>query len=165
MTFHSQPLLRSLTLILQAIGSVEDAKRTFELYVALVLKARQTSQPEVALQLERGTTDDRAGPPAEIAQHVAAEHVSREDAVGSGLSLHEDTDEEFLSGLLLGVRLLTRDLGDAKEAWRYAILAGEVIEKAITHIDLGLKAKVEASKGIVRMAMALHGRPPPRRRS
>ncbi len=52
LTFHSQSLLRHLTRLLQATGSHSDAKRTFELYVQLVLKARQTAQPDVSLKLQ-----------------------------------------------------------------------------------------------------------------
>ncbi len=154
LTFHSQPLLRNLTRLLEATNSPQDAKRTFELYVQLVLKARQTSQPDTSLQLKRRPTEESVVAPADIAKAAAsAGHTTAPDSA----EVVQDSDEDFIEALLVGIRLLTKDLGDACEAWRYAVLAGEVIEQASGRIGMKLKAQVEVCKGIVRVAMAIQG--------
>jgi hypothetical protein len=159
LTFHSQPLLRHLTRLLQATKSPAEAKRTFELYVQLVLKSRQTSQPELALQLQQRPTEDGVIPPAELAKQAAAvDHPSDTSSAAQQNEVVQDSDEHVLEALLVGIRLLTKDLADPSEAWRYAVLAGEVIEQGQGRIGMKLKAKVEAGKGIVRVAMALQGR-------
>ncbi|WWD22427.1 hypothetical protein CI109_106918 [Kwoniella shandongensis] len=155
LTFQSQSLLRHLTHLLSDVGDSSDARRVFELYVQLVLKSRETQQPEISLQLKRRPTDDDAAHPDEI----------KRDAVGAGPEAEEkraqiseteiDGDEEFVRTLLGGARLYCRDLGEADEAWRYTSLAGDVAGQR--RVGDGLRARVEEAKGIVRMAMSAHG--------
>lgn len=65
-----------------------------------------------------------------------------------------DDDSEFVSTLLAGAKLLTR-MDQPDEAWRYASLAGDVVQ--VTKLPAQKKAlqvNVEEVKGIVRMLMA-----------
>lgn len=69
---------------------------------------------------------------------------------------HEtDDDTEFVSTLLAGAKLLTR-MDQPDEAWRYACLAGDVVQvtKLPAQQNKALQVKVEQVKGIVRMLMA-----------
>jgi hypothetical protein len=66
-----------------------------------------------------------------------------------------DTDEEFASTLLIGAELLLRSFNDSQEAWRYASLAGEVVKHG--RVSQKLAAKVEESRGIVRLSMSTNG--------
>ena len=164
LTFHSQSVLRQLTRLLAAVGDSLDARRTFELYVQLVLKARQTAQPEISLQLKRRPTEDLPAHPAEIALQAEA----AKEGEGSLADVRKeqtaevelDTDEDFVVTLLVGARLLVRELNEAEEAWRYTTLAGDVAENAASRgrsLTKATCAKVETCKGIVRMAMTMLG--------
>ena len=131
LTFQSQSLLRHLTRLLAVSGSYADAKRNFELYVKIVLKDRETKQPEISLQLKRRPTVGEAASPAEIARQAQeAEHESGPEAEEKKSQFAEaesDTTAEFISTLLVGSRLLVKNLGEVEEAWRYAGLAGKMI--------------------------------------
>jgi hypothetical protein len=148
--------------LLVVSGSFADAKRNFELYVKIVLKDRETKQPEISLQLKRRPTISEAASPAEIARQAEeAEDESGPEAEEKKAQFAEaesDSTAEFIDTLLVGSRLLLKNLGEVEEAWKYAGLAGKMI--AITdnkkeHIPRDLRARVEAAKGIVRMAMAM----------
>lgn len=162
LTFQSQSVLRHLTRLLAVVGNTVDARRTFELYVGLVLKARQTQQPGVSLQLKRRPTDDTAAGPEEIKQQADdAEDVDGTQAESRKSQIAEaeiDNDEEFIQTLLVGSRLLVRDLREPEEAWQYACLAGDVVnsrERRGRGVTAGLQARVEECKGIVRMSIAM----------
>lgn len=139
LTFQSQSILRFLIRILSDREEYTDAKRVFELYVGLVLKARQTAQPDAP----------QAVPPADT------ESSPDEAPVKDASSSQEiDDDSEFVSTLLAGAKLLTR-MDQPDEAWRYASLAGDVVQ--VTKLPAQKKAlqvNVEEVKGIVRMLMA-----------
>jgi hypothetical protein len=162
LTFQSQSLLRHLTRLLAASSSFADAKRNFELYVKIVLKDRETKQPEISLQLKRRPTIIEAASPADIAKQAEeAEDESGPEAEEKASHFAEaesDSTAEFLEALLVGSRLLLKDLGEVEEAWRYAGLAGKMVavtDQRKEHISRDLRAQVEAGKGIVRMAMAM----------
>ncbi|KAK8845479.1 hypothetical protein IAR55_006192 [Kwoniella newhampshirensis] len=155
LTFQSQSILRHLTHLLSDVGDSRDARRVFELYVQLVLKSRETQQPEVSLQLKRRPTDDHAAPPAEIKRDAEKASPEDEEKRAQASEMEADSDEEFVLSLLGGSRLYCRDLGEADEAWRYTSLAGDVV--AQSRVGDGLRARVEECKGIVRMAMSAHG--------
>lgn len=172
LTFESQSLLRHLTKLLAAVGDSTDAKRVFELYVTLVLKARQTHRPEMALKLQRRPTEDglsekgRAETKAEGSEEETpvkagqSTVTSTEKPKGQNADSELETDEEFVEALLVGSQLLLKDLGEAEEAWRYVSLAGDVLDASG---DLRgsnrrlVQARVEECKGIVRMAMGMRG--------
>ncbi|EIW68009.1 hypothetical protein TREMEDRAFT_44986 [Tremella mesenterica DSM 1558] len=161
-TFQSQSVLRHLTRLLAASGDATDARRTFELYVGLVLKSRQTAQPEVSLQLKRRPTEDMPASPSDIAlqagQAADGDGPMSEERKNQTAEAESDGDEDFVEALLVGARVLLKDLGDAEEAWRYVNLAGDVVingDKQGQGCRGNLKAEVEECKGIVRMAMAM----------
>lgn len=104
-----------------ARGEYAEAKRTFLLYVQLVVKGRETQAGDVSLQLKRRPTDL----PAEHPEVIADEEDSDEGGAGGD----SDDDAVFLSMLLLGVRMLCRYGGgeDVIEAKRVMGIALEVI--------------------------------------
>jgi hypothetical protein len=164
LTFQSQSILRHLTRLQVAQGEPVDARRTFELYVQLVLKARETQQPETSLQLKRRPTEDHPASPKQIAR----EQVEAKEEGAAGMDGRKgevaeteiDGDEEFIEALLVGSRVLLKELNEPDEAWRYVILAGDVVEVADAakpRISRALRAEVEEVKGIVRMAMGARG--------
>lgn len=162
LTFQSQPILRHLTRLQTSQGQIFAARKTFELYVQLVLKARETQQPEISLQLKRRPTDDHPAGPDQIAKE--AEEAQEDDGPRARqvqvAETEVDDDAQFIEALLVGSRLLLKDLGEIEEAWRYASLAGEVVENARSSsrkIYPALRAEVEAVKGIVRMTMGSKG--------
>ncbi|WVQ93775.1 hypothetical protein IAU59_000853 [Kwoniella sp. CBS 9459] len=157
LTFQSQSILRHLTHLLSDVGDSIDARRVFELYVQLVLKAKQTQQPEISLQLKKRPTDDEGAHSEERqteAQSIDVGDTDRKDEDVTAVDSEVDGDYHFLETLLGGTRLLCRDLGEAEEAWRYACLAGDVIDQKPVKPEL--RARVEEGKGIVRMTTAAH---------
>ena len=164
LTFQSQSVLRHLTRQLALVGDSADARRTFELYVKLVLKTRQTQQPDVSLQLKRRPTDDVPAGPQDIQRQAnEAEFDKGLEPEGQKTEIAEaevETDPQFLAALLVGSRLLLRDLHEAEEAWLYACLAEDVVsnlERMRRIVSPVLKAGVEECKGIVRMNIAMLG--------
>lgn len=155
-TFQSQSLLRNLTRILYATAAHADARKTFELYVQIVLKARETAQPEKALQLKPKSLQDDSSPSSDAG--VVASETALAVEKDSLRNANEDSDVEFLEALLLGSKLLAMEEADPRDAWRYLVLAGEIVETANTSIPNSLKARVEEAKGIVRMALAAQGK-------
>lgn len=165
LTFQSQSVLRSLVRILADRQEYSDAKRVFELYVGLVLKARQTAQPEISLQLQRRPTDDDAAHPTDI-QRQASQATRAVDPASpatealvkqaTSASYEADGDTDFVPTLLAGAKWLTEGLNEPEEAWRYACLAGDVVQisKLASADTKQLEARVEEVKGIVRMLMA-----------
>ena len=151
MTFHSQAVLRHLMRLLFVTGQYDDSRRVFELYVKLVLKARQTAQPEESLQLRKTTTREEPS----IPNQVEADDVYQADVEEQLTESETDRDVDFLEALLLGCRLFTQKLANPAEAWRYVLLAGDVVTVGKRHIAKAFAAKVEESKGIIRMAMAV----------
>lgn len=68
---------------------------------------------------------------------------------------HEaDDDTDFVQTLLAGAKLLTEGMNEPEEAWRYACLAGDVVQVGKLAHNKELEASVEQVKGIVRMLMA-----------
>ncbi|KAJ9101909.1 hypothetical protein QFC19_004990 [Naganishia cerealis] len=159
-TFQSQSLLRNLTRLLYATGAHSDALKTFELYVQLTLKARQTAQPEGALELKpKRFLDDI--PPVDTA---GIQPITPQAYTAQNLQdVNDDSDLELIGALLLGSKLLTIEHNDPRGAWRYLVLAGEVAESGNQPVPTFLKAQVEEAKGIVRMALAAEGIDPLRR--
>lgn len=162
LTFQSQSILRHLTRLLATSGSFTDAKRTFELYVQIVLKDRETKQPEISLQLKRRPTEDSPAHPDEIARQAEeAEDESGPEAEERKTQFAEaesDSNVDFVKTLVVGSRLLLKDLGEVEEAWRYANLAGKVVSMSDQRgrgVPAPVRAEVAECKGIVRMAMAM----------
>lgn len=162
LTFQSQSTLRHLTRLLAASGSFTDAKRNFELYVQIVLKDRETKSPEVSLQLKRRPTDDTPEHPDDIARQareaedeVGPEAEERKSQIAEAES---DSNTDFVKALVVGSRLLLKDLNEVEEAWRYANLAGKVVSISGSQgkgLPLSVRGEVAECKGIVRMAMAM----------
>ncbi|KAL1407086.1 hypothetical protein Q8F55_006499 [Vanrija albida] len=146
-TFQSQAILRHLTRLQVAAGDAKDARRTFELYVSLVLKARQARYPESALELALNP-DDAA------AEEVSKNGLERDSDTEPEEHVHGDldSDSDFVSALLVGSRLLLLELDEPSEAWRYISLAGDVVR--MHDVPPNLTAAVEEAKGIIRMSMA-----------
>ncbi|KAJ9108884.1 hypothetical protein QFC21_000205 [Naganishia friedmannii] len=159
-TFQSQALLRDLTRLLYATGAHADALKTFELYVQLTLKARQTAQPEGALELKPKRFLDDIPPmdTADVQSVTGPANISQSLRDGN-----EDTDIEFIEALLLGSKILTVEHNNPCEAWRYLALAGEVVQTGDKSVPTALKARVEEAKGIARMAIAAEGVDPLKR--
>ena len=165
-TFQSPSVLRHLTRLLASVGDSDDARRIFELYVRLVLKDRETHQPEVSLQLKRRPTEGLALSPEEIHQEVVAAEeqngTEQEEKATQKAEAETESDENFIGALLVGARVLLRNLGDAEEAWSYVTLAGDVVR----HVDRKrpgalkdlVRAEVEECKGIILMAMGMRGK-------
>lgn len=151
LTFQSQSILRHLTRHLTSVGDNIEAQRVFELYVGIVLKARETEDPESPLELKRRPEDmDDIG---ELAGNSNDVHPA--NGTNGVLGAEEmDSDEEFVSALVVGVELLV-NVGEASEAWRYAILAGDVAKRG--RLSPKAMAGVWASKGIARLAMTESG--------
>ena len=127
-----------------------------------MLKDRETKQPEISLQLKRRPTVGEAAHPDEIARQAEeAEDESGPEAEEKKSQFAEaesDSMAEFTSTLLVGSRLLLKNLGEVEEAWRYAGLAGKIVsvtDQRKEHVPRDLRAEVEACKGIVRMTMAM----------
>ena len=164
-TFQSPSVLGHLTRLLASVGESDDARRLFELYVRLVLKDRETHQPEISLQLKRRPTEGPALSPVEIHQEVMAGEeqngVAADKTSTQRAEAETESDENFIGALLVGSRLFLRNLGDADEAWSYVTLAGDVAQNASKRQPLALKdslrAEVEECKGIIRMAMGMRG--------
>jgi hypothetical protein len=152
-TFQSQALLRSLTRLLYATGAHDDAKKTFELYVKVVLKARETAQPDRALELHPRSFVDDVAPLLEVPVSSSV------DAVQTLEEANEDSDLGFIGALVLGGKLLTLEHADPREAWPYLVLAGEVVVSARVVSEV-MMAQVEEAKGITRMALAGQGKHP-----
>ncbi|WWC85911.1 uncharacterized protein L201_000781 [Kwoniella dendrophila CBS 6074] len=157
LTFQSQTILRHLTHLLSDIGDSNDARRAFELYVQLVLKAKQTQQPEISLQLKRRPTNEDAASPAEIRRQTDNADLDDLEKKAQFAESEIDSDKQFIETLLGGTRLLSRDLGETEEAWRYAALAGDVLSSS-GGVGIGndLRAGIEEAKGIIRMGMAVY---------
>lgn len=162
LTFQSQSILRHLTRLLAESGSYTDAKRTFELYVQSVLKDRETKQPEISLQLKRRPTEGSPAHPDDIAREAEeAEDESGPEAESRKAQFAEaesDSNADFVRTLVVGSRLLLKDLSEVEEAWRFANLAGKVVmmsDQRGKGIPLSLRAEVAECKGVVRMAMAM----------
>jgi CheY-like chemotaxis protein len=154
-TFQSQSLLRNLTRLLYATAAYADARKTFELYVQIVLKARETAQPERALELKpRSFQDDL---PITIVADAITPVMDGAAETQTLRNANEDSDVEFLEALLLGSKLLAMEEADPRDAWRYLVLAGDVTAMASDPIPSSLKAQVEEAKGITRMALASQG--------
>lgn len=156
LTFQSQSLLRNLTRLLYATGAHADALKTFELYVQLTLKARQTAQPEGAIELKPKRFMDDIPPIDTAGSHPTEPHAYTAQNLRDA---NEDTDVEFIEALLLGAKILTVEHNNPREAWRYLALAGEVVQSGDSSVSLPLRARVEESKGITRMAIAAEGKP------
>jgi hypothetical protein len=162
LTFQSQAVLRHLTRLQAAQGDSVGARRTFELYVQIVLKAKETQQPDVKLQLKRRPTEDSSEPPAlptEITE-TTTDGDGRDGEQNNVAEIEIDSDEQFIACLLVGSKLLWEDIGDVEQAWRYVSLAGDVVEQADKggkRVKQALRGEVEEYKGIVRMAMAMRG--------
>jgi tetratricopeptide (TPR) repeat protein len=152
MTFHSQSVLRHLARLLHATGQHQDARRIFEIYVKLVLKARQTAQPDVVLQLKSNKVDDELT----AAEAVAKEAKETDEKPMEGAEVEMDSDIDLIKTLVFGARLFTREIENPSEAWRYAVLAGDVISLNSSSFDKDVHARVEQCKGTVRMAMAYY---------
>jgi hypothetical protein len=154
LTFHSQSVLRHLTRILADLGDFTDARRTFELYVQLILKARQSQEPDSELKLKGRATDDL--PTEDEIRQQAKEDDDGQQRTGGKADGESDSDELFIGALLTGARLLARDLGDPEEAWRYIVLAGDVVNGRMARgmaLAGSVVGEVEECRGIVRLAM------------
>ncbi|KAK4688880.1 cargo-transport protein YPP1, partial [Tremellales sp. Uapishka_1] len=155
LTFQSQSILRHLTRLHSEAAEYADSKRVFSLYVQLVLKARQTSQPDVSLQLKKRATDDTPIHTDSIKEGMKDRAGEIEEQENEG-----DSDNNFIRTLMVGARVLCKDLGEPEESWSYLVLAGEVLElKEGRQVDQ-LRGEVEECKGIVRMALAMQGADP-----
>ena len=129
--------MRHLTRLLLVSGDFAEAKRTFQLYVQLVIKSRQTSQGEVSLLLKRRPTDL----PAEHPDTIAREEEEEDEAVANSKKFKTkevltdrssgdiDDDENYLDALIYGVRMLCRygNRDDVAEARRICDLVDGVI--------------------------------------
>lgn len=148
--------MRHLVRLLLANGDYSQAKRTFILYVELVMKSRQTSAGDVSLQLKRRPTDLPAEHP-----EVIAEEEEAEEERGAG----EDSDDDgtFLSMLLFGIRMLCRYGGedDVVEARRIMTVALDVMgpepstRRRVWASDV--RASVLASRGILSLCSVKFG--------
>lgn len=159
LTFQSQSILRHLAKQLAVSGDAIEAKRVFELYVGIVLKTRETEDPDSALKL-RHKVDDDEDEVGELEGNPNDDPSTRTNGNGNSVtqateSTEIDTDEEFVSALLVGISLLVAQVQDATDAWRYAILAGDVAERG--RLSPKTVARVWEAKGIVRLAMTASG--------
>ena len=162
LTFQSQAVLRHLTRLQTAQGDSAGARRTFELYVQIVLKAKETQQPDLKLRLNRRPTEGVSEEPTrKIDDTEGTTDGDGKDGERNNVAETDiDSDEEFIGCLLVGSKLLWEDTGDIEEAWRYVTLAGDVVEQADKGgkgVKQSLRGEVEEYKGIVRMAMAMRG--------
>lgn len=156
LTFQSQLILRRLTCLLATTNDTLEARRVFELYVDTVLKARLTENPDstLALQRQKSIDDSELTDNPNDEQLVDANGHGEKDPVVRYGEMDGDTD--FVSTLLVGTRLLLTDLKDAKEAWRYATLAGDIGKSG--QLSRKVMALVEENKGVVRQVMSTTGK-------
>ena len=157
MTFHSQLVLRHLTRLLIATGRVSDAKRVFEIYTRLVLKARQTARPDEGLELPSVGTHEPVSESKQDPQGGVG--VQTTEQLRQGSEVEYERDGPFVSTLVAGAKLLVNC--DPAQAWRYALLAGNVISLHTPDDDNGdpippsVRADVEQIKGTIQMTLAL----------
>lgn len=140
-TFNSQPVLRHLTRLLTVAGSpVADARRTFELYVGLVEKARETAEGDAT--------------PVSVEDGVEAE--PKEIAI-----IESDDDRTFVEALVFGARLIGgREGQDPKEGLTVLAKAEDILEKSRSRDikeDKELRARIEGAKGLLKMALVARG--------
>lgn len=151
--------MRHLSHLLYMQGEITTATRTFNLYVQLVSKARQTSAGDVSLQLKRRPTEDPAAPPAEISEDIAdEENVAQEDLRGMGLDA--DSDRTFVLALTWGINMLARAAkcsSDAKEIERLAALARTIALEPKLVREQHIQARATRAQGLANTVMALYG--------
>lgn len=160
LTYHSQSVMRNLARLLEVTGEVKEARRVFELYVQLVLKARETENPDHPLKLQRHPTDtdEKEAPGAKRGSESSQDefHSAKEEAGGV---VHDDadidTDDQFVQGLNVGALMLLRHFNDSADAWRYATLASDVTKRG--KVTPFVAARAEEVKGIVRLCMSNSG--------
>lgn len=162
LTFQSQSILRHLTRLQAAQGDAAGARRTFELYVQIVLKAKETLQPDIVVKLKRRPSEVETSPAALTNQTLdnAEEGGGKGETPSRIADTEVDSDDEFVACLLVGAKLLWEDMGIVEEAWRYVTLAGDVVEaaeKGGRGLKQASRGEVEQYKGIVRLAMAMRG--------
>ncbi|KAG9047132.1 hypothetical protein FS837_002963 [Tulasnella sp. UAMH 9824] len=157
LTFHSHRVMRHLSHLLLIQDNLVTARRTFELYVRLVDKSRQTAGGDISLQLKRRPTHHPPAAPSAIVPQVADEEGLAEDELrGSGVDA--DSDRTFVHHLIWGVSMLakfTKSHTDAKEVQGLAKLANEVLRSNEYLLeDHVLVAKVARAEGIAFLVLA-----------
>lgn len=159
LTYQSQSVLRNLCRLLEVSGELKEARRVFELYVKLVLKARETEDPDNPLTLQRHPTEtDEEEAKSIKALESESSHDEFQDAKEeqAGAARSEegdiDTDDEFVQGLNTGALMLLRQFGDAANAWRYATLASDVTKRG--NVSPLVTSKAEEVKGIIRLCLS-----------
>ncbi|KAL7411328.1 hypothetical protein BDY24DRAFT_396410 [Mrakia frigida] len=141
-TFNSQPILRHLTRLLLATSAPLDARRTFELYVKIVDKARETSDSPAP----SSSTPNGNGALAE---------PKEADAVES------DNDRTFVETLVFGGRLIGKECGDPREGLKFLKKAEELSETSTSvKEDVELKARIQGAKGLLKMAWVIKDHDP-----
>ncbi|KAG9019248.1 hypothetical protein FRB90_004810 [Tulasnella sp. 427] len=157
LTFHSHRIMRHLSRLLLVQDSLVTAKRTFDLYVRLVNKSRQTAGGDVSLQLKRRPTEQPAAPPSAIVPQVANEEGLTEDDL-RGPGVDADSDRTFVHHLLWGVSTfgkMVKSHSEAKEVQELALLAKNVLQSNPRLLeDRQLAAKVSRAEGIALLLLA-----------
>ncbi|KAG8942346.1 hypothetical protein FRC04_003798 [Tulasnella sp. 424] len=157
LTFHSHRVMRHLSHLLLIQENPVTSKRTFDLYVKLVKKARETAGGDVSLQLKHRPTDHPPAAPSAIVPQVADdEGLSEADLLGSGIDA--DSDRVFVHHLIWGVSVfakLAKSHADAKEVQELAKLANEILQSNQRLLeDHALVAKVARAEGIAFLVLA-----------
>ncbi|KAG8935289.1 hypothetical protein FRC01_003040 [Tulasnella sp. 417] len=157
LTFHSHRVMRHLSHLLLIQDNPVTAKRTFDLYVKLVSKSRQTAGGDISLQLKHRPTNHPPAAPSGIVPQVADdEGLGENELRGSGVDA--DSDRTFIHHLIWGVSMLAKfakSHTDAKEVQGLAKLANEVLQSN-KHLlkDHALVAKVARAEGIAFLVLA-----------
>lgn len=152
--------MRHLSHLLLIQDNLVTARRTFDLYVRLVYKSRQTAGGDISLQLKhRPTHHPPAGPSAIVPQVADEEGLAEDELRGSGVDA--DSDRTFVHHLIWGVSILAKlakSHADAKEVQGLAKLANEVL-RSNEHLleDHVLVAKVARAEGIAFLVLAQRG--------
>lgn len=152
--------MRHLSHLLLIQDNLVTARRTFDLYVRLVHKSRQTGGGDISLQLKhRPTHQPPAGPSAIVPQIAGEEGLAEDELRGSGVDA--DSDRTFVHHLIWGVSILAKlakSHTDAKEVQELAKLANEVL-RSNEHLleDHALEAKVARAEGIAFLVLAQRG--------
>lgn len=151
-TFNSQPILRHLTRLLLADSLPLDAKRTFELYVQLVDKARETAAADVdSSELDgnvRSLPEGAGGSDGVLAKPETLENLEGDD------------DETYIEMLAFGARMIGKECKEPKEGLRWIIKAKETLQKSRQrHVRESeeLRGRIDGVLGMLRMELVAKG--------
>lgn len=149
-TFQSQRILRYLVDLLYSKGSYLEAKEALLLYCQLFARAKETG----AGQQERRIKDSRQkANPDEDFHDDGGGFDEPDDGPGGDF----DSDEQYIHTLLIGVRLLVKQLDDPDLATTMAERAKQTVDGDEDRFGAKMRSRVERMLGIAVGAQSSKG--------